>query len=430
MNPTTRLLIVVLAGLVTAGCSGSSSHDEPDPVVDITETVRNGGFTTLVTALEMTGLDTTLKGAGPFTLFAPTDAAFADLPPGVLNALLADTASLEQVLLYHVVAGSRSSSDLLAQGRVPSLQGGELTVAPGSVLVNLAEVTSADTVATNGLVHTIDKVLVPPGLLDLVDTAIYNERFTTLVTALELTDLDDVLRGTGPFTVFAPTDAAFAALPPGVLDALIANPAELEQVLLYHVVPGALDSGIVAGTGGAITANGFPLAFDASAGVMVNDAMVEIPDVLATNGIIHAIDEVLLPPTRNIVQIAEDNALNTLVSAIDVAGLRSTLEGPGPFTVFAPTEAAFANLPPGVLQDLIDNPPDLANVLQYHVLSEVLFEGDLAALATLPTLQGQSLTFVDVPPLEIDGEAKVVIKNIIATNGIVHVIDTVLTPIP
>jgi uncharacterized surface protein with fasciclin (FAS1) repeats len=395
------------------------------------ETLRSGpDLTTLVTALELTGLDATLETGGPFTIFAPTDAAFADLPPGVLNALLADMAALEQVLLYHVVNGAQSSQDLITAGQVASLQGSPLTIAQGSVLVNLSEVTAPDGIATNGTVHVIDKVLVPPGALDVVDTAIYSESFSTLVTALEVANLSDLLREPGPYTVFAPTDDAFAALPAGTLNALLADTAALEQVLLYHVVPGNVTSADLPGIAGAGTAAGYPVSFDTSNGVMVNSSNVILPDVLATNGVIHAIDQVLLPPTRNIVETAVDNGLATLVTAIDVAGLRPTLEDGGPFTVFAPTEAAFANLPSGLLDDLLSDPPALADVLKYHVVDGEIFSGDLAIAGSLPTLQGQSLSFVDVPPLEINGGVMLVVENVIATNGIVHVIDAVLVPAP
>jgi uncharacterized surface protein with fasciclin (FAS1) repeats len=132
--------------------------------------------------------------------------------------------------------------------------------------------------------------------VDIVDTAVAAGSFQTLATALQAAGLVDTLKGPGPYTVFAPTDEAFAKLPPGTVEALLQDPARLRGVLTYHVVPGAVTSGDVASLSSATTVQGSDLAIDASSGVKVNDAMVVLADVPASNGIIHVIDTVLLPP--------------------------------------------------------------------------------------------------------------------------------------
>ena len=134
----------------------------------------------------------------------------------------------------------------------------------------------------------------PPA--DIVDTAVAAGSFTTLATALQAAGLVDTLKGDGPFTVFAPTDAAFAKLPAGTLEALLADPAKLQAVLTYHVVPGRVTAADVATLSSATTVQGAPITIDTSMGVRVNDAQVTQADVMTSNGVIHIIDTVLLPP--------------------------------------------------------------------------------------------------------------------------------------
>jgi uncharacterized surface protein with fasciclin (FAS1) repeats len=131
---------------------------------------------------------------------------------------------------------------------------------------------------------------------DIVDTAVAAGSFTTLAAALQAAGLVDTLKGDGPFTVFAPTDAAFAKLPAGTLEALLADPAKLQAVLTYHVVPGRVTAADVAALSSAATVQGAPIAIDTSMGVRVNDAHVTQADVMTSNGVIHVIDTVLLPP--------------------------------------------------------------------------------------------------------------------------------------
>ena len=263
----------------------------------------------MVVALQAADLVPVLKRPGPFTVFAPTDAAFAKLPPGFIDDLLKpeNKQKLIHVLLYHVVAGNFTAASIIALNppvRIPTLAGASFLVTKDGdkLKVDNATVIIADVFATNGIIHALDTVLLPPPSgLDIVDTAIANGNFKTLVKALTAADLVDALKGPGPFTVFAPTDAAFAKLPPGVIDDLLKpeNKPKLIELLKYHVVAGNLTSQAIidkkppvrletlAGRNVLITLDGDKLK--------VNDATVIIPNVFCTNGIIHAIDTVLLP---------------------------------------------------------------------------------------------------------------------------------------
>jgi transforming growth factor-beta-induced protein len=281
---------------------------------DIVDTATNAGnFTTLATALQAAGLVDTLKGPGPFTVFAPTDAAFAKLPAGTLESLLADPDKLRAVLTYHVVSGKLTSGDVAKLPSARTVEGEDVAISTsdGSVHIGSATVTTPDVMASNGVIHVIDAVLLPPSFApspasDIVDTAVAAGQFTTLAKALDAAGLIDTLKGPGPFTVFAPTDAAFAKLPAGTLDRLLADPTTLRSVLTYHVVSGNVTAADAANLQSATSLEGEELSISTTdGGVQIDNADVIQPDVMATNGIIHVIDAVMLPPSL-VAQSAED----------------------------------------------------------------------------------------------------------------------------
>jgi uncharacterized surface protein with fasciclin (FAS1) repeats len=323
-------LIATLAlGLAPTASAHARHHHQPPQPANIVQTAQAAGqFHTLLALLDKTGLTSTLEGPGPFTVFAPTDAAFAKLPQSTLDALAADPATLKKILLYHVVSGAVSSSAAAAAGSATTVEGENVTFTstPGGGLeVNGSNIVTADIAASNGVIHAIDTVLTPPSLAPapktIVDVAVASGQFTTLVKLLQATGLDSVLEGAGPFTVFAPTDAAFAKLPQSTLDALAANPALLKQVLLYHVVSGTLLEADLVHARHVVTAEGDSVRIGRSCGprwwfggwghwwnrwhpghcsaVHVNDATIVAPDVLASNGVIQAVDTVLMPPTHS-----------------------------------------------------------------------------------------------------------------------------------
>ncbi len=385
-----------------------------------------GDFDTLLAAVDSAGLTSTLTTGGPFTLFAPTDEAFAALPAGTLDALLADPEALTEVLFYHVVAGELTASDLESRSYVTTAQGQDIAVTTlMSINLNGVPVSQADIEANNGVIHVIDQVLLPP-TADLVQTASDAGNFTTLVAAIAAAGLASALQGPGPFTVFAPTEAAFAALPAGTLDALLADPPTLMAMLQYHVVDGKLYSGDLRDAVSAQTLAGFPILFPFF-GAQVNNSLVGPANVLATNGVLHVIDTVLLPPAKDIFETATEVGLSTLITAIEAADLVNALQAPGPFTVFAPMNAAFDELAPGTLDALLQDPEALSDILLYHVAEEQFFAGELIGVTTLHTLQGQSL-LVDLSTGILINDASVSTADFITRNGVIHLIDKVLLP--
>jgi len=283
------ILVLVLGGL--AGCA-SEKKDIVDTAID------DGRFETLVAALEATRLDDTLKGEGPYTVFAPTDDAFDKLPAGTVEALLDDIPALTDILLYHVVAGKVMAADVVELTSATTVLGEAvtITVSGSTVKVNDATVIETDIECSNGVIHVIDTVLLPPK--DIVDTAIDDGRFETLVAAVTAADLVDTLKGEGPYTVFAPTDDAFAKLPAGTVDSLLNDIPTLTDILLYHVVAGKVMAEDVVKLTSAATVLGEDVTISViGTTVKVNDATVIETDIECSNGVIHVIDTVLLPAT-------------------------------------------------------------------------------------------------------------------------------------
>jgi uncharacterized surface protein with fasciclin (FAS1) repeats len=297
---------------------------------DIVDTaVANGNFTTLVAAVQAAGLADTLKSEGPFTVFAPTDEAFAALPEGTVEALLNDIPTLTDILLYHVVPGKVMAADVVNLSSADTALGKPVAirVEGEAVYVNDAQVVITDIETSNGVIHIIDAVLIPPAEepaalpetgaalqaeMDIVDTAVANGNFTTLVAAVQAAGLADTLKSEGPFTVFAPTDEAFAALPEGTVEALLNDIPTLTDILLYHVVPGKVMAADVVNLSSAETALGQPVAIKVEGGnVFINDAQVIITDVETSNGVIHVIDAVLLPPADEPAALPETGAEST-----------------------------------------------------------------------------------------------------------------------
>ena len=301
-------------GSSSAPATSAPATTAPAAAKDIVDTaVSAGQFTTLAKLLTSAGLVDTLKGAGPFTVFAPTDEAFKKVPQATLDALGKDPEALKKVLTYHVVAGKVPAADVKS-GEVKTVEGEDLkiTVSGGKVMVNEANVVKTDVFASNGVIHVIDNVLIPPSMAsaattpgtmapaatkDIVDTAVGAGQFTTLAKLLTSAGLVDTLKGPGPFTVFAPTDDAFKKVPQATLDALGKDPEALKKVLTYHVVAGKVLAADVK-PGEVTTVEGQPVkvTVDGST-VKINDATVTKTDIVTSNGVIHVIDTVLLPPS-------------------------------------------------------------------------------------------------------------------------------------
>ncbi|MFC1601155.1 CIA30 family protein [Candidatus Sumerlaeota bacterium] len=265
------------------------------------------------------------------------------------------------------------------------------------------------------------------GLSDIVDTAVAAGIFKTLVAAVKAAGLVETLKGPGPFTVFAPTDEAFANLPEGTVESLLKaeNLAKLKAVLTYHVVAGQVNAAQASELPKADTVQGASVLISTKNGmVRVAGANVVKADILASNGIIHVIDAVLLP--KDIVETAEAaGQFETLLAAAKAAKIVDALKGKGPLTLFAPTDAAFGDLPDGTVEDLLrpENLDRLEAILKYHVVAGEVSLGGFRS----KTLQGGQLDLRPGGSTRVN-EAKVLLADVRASNGIVHIIDRVLLP--
>jgi len=496
----------------------------------------NDDLSTLALALKAGELIDTLSGYGPFTVFAPTNEAFAKLPAATLAHLLdpANLKELDAVLTYHVAAGSVYAKDITDGEKIKTVEGQDVTASiymGNRVFINNALVTTADVATSNGVVHIIDTVLsLPKPLRTIFDSIAHVEQsYAQFQLLIQASGLDRTLNDPkdGPFTVFVPTDEAFAKLPRGTVDRLCEpeNIDELLELLNYHIIangkslragctkvgrtcgPNDLEGDAIKfgyqpatafwktlngqslivlegydtdnvttfigdGTGNAATILTFKAASD-------DDSSGE--NALASNGIWHVVDKVFMGPSKDrpdnrtiFETIAHANAgpsgYDTFLAAVKAAKLDRVLNNPkdGPFTVFVPTEEAFAKLPRGTLDHLLkpENIDELIDLLDYHIIANGKFlrsgctkqgftcgpddlEGDAMKLGYQPavafwkTVQGQSLTvlesednsttFIDdstgnAAAIQTFEDADASGENAYASNGIWHVINKVLMP--
>ena len=395
---------------------------------DIPRTAQCTGIhDTLVTAVIQGGLLGTLQSEGPFTVFAPTDQAFADA--GIDLAAVSQS-DLADILTYHVVSGAVPSTAVTECMSADTVNGNPLSfTVSGGVMVNDANVTLADVNTSNGVIHVIDKVLLPTATPNNIPrtaqcTGIHN----SLVSAVIQAELLTTLQGEGPFTLFAPTDQAFTDA--GIDLAALDTPegkAALSDILLYHVVPGVVPSSAVTECLSADAVNGQPLSFTVNGGVMVNDATVTLADVNTSNGVIHVIDKVLTPSDtpNDIPRTAQCTGIHdTLVTAVIQGGLLQTLQGEGPFTVFAPTDQAFADA--GIDLAAVSH-SDLAGILTYHVVSGAVPSTAVTECMSADTVNGNPLSFTVDGGVMVNG-ANVTLADVNTSNGVIHVIDKVLMP--
>ncbi|MGB5269308.1 MAG: fasciclin domain-containing protein [Eudoraea sp.] len=493
-NGIVHVVDKVLIPQTVIDAMNDGEDDKEGTLVDLV--VKTESLSILEAAVIKAELVETLNSAGPFTVFAPNDDAFVALLEILgddYNGLddfdtEAELMLLKDILLYHVIPAEVFAADLAA-GNVPTALAEnsveiialDETFVIGDASDTNANILGADFTSSNGVAHIIDKVLLPQSAIDfvtslslksIVEIAVETDDLSLLVEALQQANagLVETLSSEGPFTVFAPTNQAFVAL----LDALgddyhsLADfdteeeKALLVQILTYHVV-----SGTAAFSGDLFDGQEIPTVQGENVGINLKNgtvhiqdatdknAVVVIPDVEASNGVVHVIDKVLLPQValdfvaslslKTIVEIAvETDDLSLLVEALleANAGLVDVLNSEGPFTVFAPTNEAFVALLDALGDDyhsLADFDTEeekalLLKVLTYHVVSgTAAFSGDLFDGQEIPTVQGENVGInlkngtVHIEDAT-DVNASVVIPDVEASNGVVHVINKVLLP--
>jgi transforming growth factor-beta-induced protein len=442
----------LLALLLISSCKKDSTT--PTPTKNIVQLAQsNSDLSTLVTALNAANLTSVLSGSGPFTVFAPSNEAFAKLAPGVLDLLIANPASLADVLKYHVVSGKVMSGDLKTEMVQTLLSGKTISVAVSGMGVKLngsSNVTTADVQATNGVVHIIDEVLLPPGFVmpkkSIVAIASETPSLSILVQALtKFPDLVSALSGSGSFTVFAPTNDAFAALLGAIGQTSLNDIPEsvIERLLKYHVIAGAslmstdLTDGQMAAT--LLSADDKITVGINGADVKINQANVTTANIEASNGVIHIVDAVLVPSleasiVNTIVEPAYFNKnFSTLTAAVVKANLLGTLTNRSAnLTLFAPDNAAFAAAGITSIDGLTAG--DLAPILTYHVLGSRVYANGLPPTGSaVTTLGGDFYLSINSNGAFINGLTKITTATLAGgaldyDNGVVHLINRTLIP--
>ncbi|GMN09430.1 hypothetical protein MTsPCn9_01140 [Croceitalea sp. MTPC9] len=446
------LVLSALCFLFLASCSDDDNGTQTMVEPTIAElAILSSDLSTLVQALDRAQLVTTLQGPGPFTVFAPTNAAFDSFLAANNFDSLDDvpTDVLTQVLLNHVVSGENFSDDLTT-GYISSLSTAgpngrnlSLFVSIGSaVSINNAEVSEPNVDASNGVIHIVDEVI---GLPTIVDHAVNNPDFSELVGALTAnnnTTFTDLLSDTATnFTVFAPVNAAFTTF-------TNPNSNDIDNILSYHVLSGtaafsdALMNMYVSTAGTNSDGDALSQYVNTDDGVTINGTSnVAVADVVAINGVVHAVDAVIDLPSVVTFATADPNfstlvqALTELTPSVDFAGVLSAQDGNGddPFTVFAPTNDAFAAI-------TVPDEAGLIPVLQHHVLaginvrSEDLMPNGVTNVLTLEgdilsiTLPGTEDNIADVTDGAGNDGIGIIAVDVQANNGVIHVLNTVLLP--
>jgi transforming growth factor-beta-induced protein len=455
-----KLSYLAIASIAIFSLNSCEKDEEPEamPTKNIVEiAMETPSLSTLVTAITTADLVNALIAPGPYTVFAPSNAAFEKLDEGVLDILIANPSVLAEVLQYHVVSGKVLSSSL-SNGSVATLLSGKsisVTVSGGMVTLNgSSKVTTADVEATNGVVHIIDEVLLPEGFVlpdpaptkSIVEIASETPSLSILVDALTMfPDLVSALGSAGSYTVFAPTNDAFTALLGVIGQSSLSDIPEsvIERLLKYHVISGAglmstdLSDGQMAAT--ILSADDKITVGIAGSSVTINGAAVSLPDVKATNGIVHVVDAVLVPElelsiVNTIVEPAYFNKnFSILTEAVVTANLLGTLtNASASLTLFAPDNAAFTAAGITSLAGLTAE--DLAPILTYHVIgSEVFGDGLPATGSAVTTLGGDFYLSLNDNGAFINGLSKVTVASLSGgaldyDNGVVHLINRMLKP--
>ena len=465
MNKVFKLGAIILPLLLIQGCSSDDDNNapvtvDPQPAVSVFDAAQDSEeFTTLVAALEATGLDETLDDlTTSYTVFAPTDDAFALLGEETINSLLADTDTLSSILTYHVIAGRVDAQTAigLAGSTVETVNGQNIALSLNgeNLLVNTSTVTMTDIVTDNGIIHVIDAVLTPKTVPEtaptnnIIETAQQAGNFSTLLAALDAASLTSALADeSSEFTVFAPTDAAFEAIGSNFLNTLLANPTVLADILKQHVLVGSVDSVTAMSLNGqsaeTLLGNTLPVAINAETNMLsFGGANIVVKDVMTTNGVIHVIDSVIisdvtLPQSTNtIADIASaDGNFTTLLAALTATGLDTLVADPdNTFSVFAPTDAAFAALGQDTINALLADTDTLRDILLYHVFPDAtVLSDDAVSIANsnsnkIEMANGDMAAISYVDSSLFINDSAITEANVTASNGVIHVLNKVIMP--
>ncbi|MEH0155065.1 fasciclin domain-containing protein [Limibacter armeniacum] len=461
LSSKTLSFLIILTTILT-GCGDDDGGGNINPNDDLFDIIQSQTGTTdsLARALQNTGLDAAVGTISSGTVFGPSNQAFSAYMTAENISDIADIPEdvLSKILRYHVTPSSLRTNDLSDGDRLATLVVGDslsVSVSGGNIMVGngtdpAASITRGDLEATNGVLHIIDEIILPPSGTapspTIYDFLVDTDSFSTLVTAIDkypvlVQTLDNPSQD---FTLFAPGNTAFDLFfTDSDFESIDDIPSEtLEAYLRHHLIIGSVVSTSLSDGDFLLTNNNtrFQVTVTEGGDISIGDVNVIETDIPANNGYIHTIDGILIPSSSSAAQIATDNGLTTLVAALDSAGLLSTLSGSGEFTVLAPTNEAFdAYLDEvGLTAEELLSPANraiLSRILNYHVVNSFHPSNSISDGDTLITLNNNFITFQTdesdaISILNEGGVDNAVLDpvDLLSTNGVVHVIDQVLAP--
>ncbi|XP_068947989.1 transforming growth factor-beta-induced protein ig-h3 [Petaurus breviceps papuanus] len=427
-------------GIVTVNCARllKADHHATNGVVHLIDKVIStttnsiqqfieieDTFETLRAAVAASGLNTLLESDGQFTFLAPTNEAFKKIDPETLNRILGDPEALKDLLNNHILKSAMCAEAIIAGLSMETLGGNTLDVGcNGDVLTidGKAIISNKDNLATNGVIHYVDELLIPDSAKTLFELAAESD-VSVSIDLYKQAGLGSHLSGTERLTLLAPLNSVFKDGVPYV-------DSNMKNLLLNHIVKDQLSSKYLYHGQTLDTLGGKKLrVFVYRNSLCIENSCIAAHDKRGRFGTLFTVDRILTPPIGTIMDVLKvDNRFSMLVAAIQTAGLTETLNREGAYTIFAPTNEAFQALPPGELNKLMGNAKELANILKYHIGDEILVSGAIGALVRLKSLQGDRLEVSSKNSVVNVNKEPVAETDIMATNGVVYAIKSVLQP--
>uniref|UniRef100_A0A7M4EYL2 Transforming growth factor-beta-induced protein ig-h3 n=1 Tax=Crocodylus porosus TaxID=8502 RepID=A0A7M4EYL2_CROPO len=389
-------------------------------IVEIEESLE-----TLRAAVAASGLNNLLESNGQFTLLAPTNEAFEKIPQETLNRILGDPEALRDLLNHHILKSAMCAEAIIAGLAMETLEGTTLEVGCSGEELTLNGrpiIANKDVVATNGVVHFVNELLIPDAAKTLFELGQESE-VTTSIDLFRQAGLSSHLTGNERLTLLAPVNTAFK-------DGIPRVDNNMKNLLRDHIVKDQLSSKYLYHGQKLETLGGKELrVFVYRNTLCIENSCIAAHDKRGRFGTLFIMEKMLTPPMGTVMDMLKaDNRFSTLVAAIQSAGLTETLNRPGTFTVFAPTNEAFRAMPRGELNKLMGNAKELSSVLKYHITDEILVSGAVGALVRMKSMQGDKLevsTKKDVIQINKEPVAE---SDIMATNGVIYAVNSVLQP--
>uniref|UniRef100_A0AAY4DCP2 Transforming growth factor-beta-induced protein ig-h3 n=1 Tax=Denticeps clupeoides TaxID=299321 RepID=A0AAY4DCP2_9TELE len=411
----TNGIVHVVDRVITAITSDVNSVIETD---DDLETLR--------TAVAAAGLTSMLESEGQYTIFAPTNEAFEKIPPETLNRILGDPVALKDLLNYHILKTLQCSESIVSGTPLETLQGTVLEVGCDGVDMTLngkAIVQTKDKLGTNGVVHYINELLIPDSAKTLMELG-EGSNVDTASKMFVDAGLSTHLSGSEAVTMLAPLNDAFKGT-------TTMTPAK-KALMKNHLIRGKLSSKSLYHGQELETLGGLKLrVFVYRNNLCIENACIAAHDKTGRYGTMLTVDKLLTPPMGTVMDVLKaDNRFSTLVGAIQRAGMTELLNKKGAYTIFAPTNEAFSAMPSTDREKLMANPQQLASTLKYHMGEEFLISGGVTSHTRMKPMQGETLELGMRNQILHVNRVPVVEADLMATNGVVHGIGSIIKPLP